>query len=476
MKDYDRFTFLDSIALIIITFISLGTRLWRISMPEVTTFDEIHFGNFSSWYIQKKFHFDIHPPLAKLIMAYIAKLTQYKGNIDYSNPRFLPTEHWYVSQRITPAIFSAFITPCLYGASRFLGLSILSSASIGLISSFDIAVIVEGSYILSDGVLHFFVTLNIFVLCMFLDKQTDFNAILLGLTLGAACACKYTALGLIALDGITQLIWILITMPNIIDIAKRGFYILGPAILVFYLSWTWHFIGHHIAGNDYTYFGPNYMDTVIKEDVLDISYMGRRVAKYSMLERIFVWNQKMNHINMRSKIPHPWESLPINWPLLLDKYVYFYGEKDSRIICMGNPAIHWSTTFSLVLCLFLHPNWKNALMIWGWFVSYIPFILVPRTMFHYHYIIPLLFAIMNMLIMIENGFSRGAMRLIIIALTVACFIGYVYYSPFAYYVDCPDCYEKRMFVKRWVKGPPHEVVFYGDKAFNTTKVYQEFPI
>ena len=44
-------------ASLIITFLSVFSRLWLISDPAEVVFDEVHFGKFASYYLERKYYF-----------------------------------------------------------------------------------------------------------------------------------------------------------------------------------------------------------------------------------------------------------------------------------------------------------------------------------------------------------------------------------------------------------------------------------
>ncbi|KAI8594301.1 Dolichyl-phosphate-mannose-protein mannosyltransferase-domain-containing protein [Dissophora ornata] len=53
----------------VICVVSLIVRLWHIGYPTSVVFDEVHFGGFASKYIKGRFFMDVHPPLAKMLIA-----------------------------------------------------------------------------------------------------------------------------------------------------------------------------------------------------------------------------------------------------------------------------------------------------------------------------------------------------------------------------------------------------------------------
>lgn len=142
----------------IILLFSITNHLWCIDYPPRSTFDEVHFGNFTNWYTQSQFFFDIHPPLAKLIMFYFANLSEYQGDIDFvyrNNSQY--TNPAYIQLRITPSIISSLCPVLIYLSMRILSFSILSSLTSSMLTLFDTSLLIEGRYILTDGILHFFV-------------------------------------------------------------------------------------------------------------------------------------------------------------------------------------------------------------------------------------------------------------------------------------------------------------------------------
>ncbi|TNN61018.1 Protein O-mannosyl-transferase 2 [Liparis tanakae] len=54
------------VVLMLVAGLSFATRLYRITEPPHVCWDETHFGKMGSYYINRTFFFDVHPPLGKV--------------------------------------------------------------------------------------------------------------------------------------------------------------------------------------------------------------------------------------------------------------------------------------------------------------------------------------------------------------------------------------------------------------------------
>ena len=480
-----KFSMIDALLGIFISLVALSSRLWTIAHPSTIVFDEVHFGNFSKFYILNEFHFDIHPPLGKMIMGYIAHLTGYKGTINFARKLgtyYTIEDSSFMSQRQTPAIFSAFVAPLLFYSMRNLGISVYPSFAAGIMIALDSSMITEAKFILSDGVLHFFTALHIFAFTLFLRTQDPYHVLFAGITLGLAASCKLTALGLVAVDGISQVVWIFVCWPSFGKIVLRAFLLLFPLGAVIVLVWVLHFAYTPYTGFKSFRISKEDSHTLISPEKINTTYWGNRVSKSALLPRILRWNLVMNKVNMRSNCPHPWSSSPKYWPFLMDKMLKLYSDRSHKqIFCFGLPVAYYFSTIGLFLAIILLPfrksDWKNLLLIMGWAVSYFPFLRIPRTMFHYHYLVPLMFAVMNLYALIDcmfrnNRKAKGYVVTLILILNVLCFF---FFTPLIYGTSCPNCMSTRIWNNRWLKGPPKPLTYYGKDVYNTTQIIASLP-
>lgn len=88
-------------------------------------FDEVHFGKFLGYYLNRSYFFDVHPPLAKMTLAAAGKLIGYDGHFDFANinDNYIENKVPYVLLRAVPAAFGALCAPLLYLTMRHSGYS-----------------------------------------------------------------------------------------------------------------------------------------------------------------------------------------------------------------------------------------------------------------------------------------------------------------------------------------------------------------
>ncbi|KAK7719559.1 Dolichyl-phosphate-mannose--protein mannosyltransferase 4 [Diaporthe eres] len=104
------------IALAIITALAFVTRFWGISHPSEVVFDEVHFGKFASYYLERTYFFDVHPPFGKLLFAFMGWLVGYDGHFHFENigDSYVANKVPFVAFRSLPAILGALTVSVTY--------------------------------------------------------------------------------------------------------------------------------------------------------------------------------------------------------------------------------------------------------------------------------------------------------------------------------------------------------------------------
>ncbi|KAK3337386.1 glycosyltransferase family 39 protein [Cercophora scortea] len=104
------------IVFVFVTAMAFLTRFWGISHPNEVVFDEVHFGKFASYYLEKTYFFDVHPPFGKLLFAFMGWLVGYDGHFHFDNigDSYIANKVPYVAFRSLPAILGALTVSVVY--------------------------------------------------------------------------------------------------------------------------------------------------------------------------------------------------------------------------------------------------------------------------------------------------------------------------------------------------------------------------
>ena len=154
---------LDSVIFYIFTFLSFATRCIGLHHPHVVVFDEVHFGKFSAHYIARKYFFDVHPPLGKLIFALQGYLAGFDGGYLFNEigedylTAYKNGPIPYVEYRLGPAICGSLLVPMTYTIVKDLGGGTLAAIIASSLLLLDNAHVTQTRLILLDSYLVFFI-------------------------------------------------------------------------------------------------------------------------------------------------------------------------------------------------------------------------------------------------------------------------------------------------------------------------------
>jgi dolichyl-phosphate-mannose-protein mannosyltransferase len=126
---------LDSISHIYQVFLGLIYRVWKINDPGEVVFDEVHFGKFASFYLERTYYFDVHPPLGKLLLAGVGYLLGYDGHYHFKKigENYVENGVPFIGLRLFPAACGAAIVPLTFLTLKEIGFSLPGAAFGGLL-------------------------------------------------------------------------------------------------------------------------------------------------------------------------------------------------------------------------------------------------------------------------------------------------------------------------------------------------------
>jgi len=302
----------------------------------------------------------------------------------------------------------------------------------------------------------------------------NWNLFWIAIFAGLAISIKWTGLGFIALPIAIELCERfrgLLTnlsydrfVSSILGLARfASFFLISLAI--YFSVFALHFTLLPNPGPGDAFMKPNFRENNIIKNIRDL-------------------NVEMYKSNQRLSASHPYSSQWYTWPLMT-RPIFYWVKDTARIYSFGNPIIWWSSTVAVILLLlrnfqFSIFNFQSItnfqfktghMLLTGYALNLLPFIGVKRVTFLYHYLIPLIFAIMILVYLIDqNPFDRfdhldklGTGRLttsglrarknsrkIFTGIIIAAIAAFLFFAPLSYGLPLSEkAYNARIWFASW---------------------------
>lgn len=183
-------------------------RLYNLSQPNEVIFDEVHFGGFASKYIKQEFFFDVHPPLAKMLFAWVASLAGFDGSFEFKNiGDVLPASVPYVLMRSFAAVTGSLTVLLLYFTLRASGVRLWVALASAVCFAVENSYVTISRYILLDSPLVLFIALTVYCFKKYEVLPTNSlqsfkYLVLTGIALGLSASAKWVGFFTIAWVGL----------------------------------------------------------------------------------------------------------------------------------------------------------------------------------------------------------------------------------------------------------------------------------
>lgn len=411
----------------ILTVFSLGIRIYRITEPPDYYFDEVYHAVTAKGYADNNpdaydpfapppkegTAYDwLHPPLAKLIQAGSIKIF---GDVPLG---------W----RLPSVIFGTGIIPATFVLANILfGPTVAVFAS--SVIAFENLTFVMSRITMNDVFVTFFILMSFIFAHLYIQESKNKYILWTSIFLGLAVASKWTGAYAIAVIGLYILFQKL--KSKILDI-KLLLLLLFPSF-IYLVSYGQFWL------------------------------QGHSIRQFIDLHKQIWWYQN------RRDLEHSYGTTPLycvpkglagpkTWcPWVLNsRGVYFsyeeYGDKAGYIYALGNPLIFWVGIIgvSFLIGKYLEEKKKEYLLVLGgYFIFWLPWILSPRILFLYHYLPSIPFLSIALGVILTSIYSsRFKFLAILVALIFA--ITFFYFFPISTGLPIdPPSIDKYMWLTTW---------------------------
>lgn len=268
------------IALGVVTAVAAFVRFRILGYPDKVVFDEVHFGKFASYYLEGTYFFDLHPPFAKLLIAFAGWLVGYDGAFKFETigENYSLNHVPYIAYRALLAIQGTAVVPIIFLTMKTLNFGVLACVLSSSLVALDNAQVIDSRLILLDATLILSVALTVFSWAKFSTyrRQPFTNwwwtwLLLTGVSLSCVISTKYVGVFTYFTIGLAVLheLWIILdikTGNTMDDFAKHFFARFFSLIVIpfcIYLYWFYlHFSILSRSGPGDAFMSSDFQDTL----------------------------------------------------------------------------------------------------------------------------------------------------------------------------------------------------------------------
>lgn len=454
-------------AVLILLILSFFLHFWGLEHPKEVVFDEVHFGKFAGSYLNGSYHFDIHPPLGKIILAAGGQLTGFKPGFGFSNIGDKYPDYSYYGLRFFPALAGSLIPLIVYLILRNLGLSKKISFLGMAITVFENSLLIQSKFILIDAFLLLFGLCSLFFYLLSRKQGTHMRKFLIlavsGIFAGAAFSIKWTGFVfyfLVFVLGLASLLKHLLQKklemkPIIIFLIS---FIIIP--FAFYASvFAAHFSLLPYSGGGDAFMSPAFQATLKNNTLYNPE------TRMGFPEKFVELNKVMLTANAGITTAHPYGIKWYYMPTMYRSLYYWTGSEGnltSRIYLLGNPFVWWPILLSVIffsgsiLLNAIKRNWNFfrenkilVLLLAAYLLNLATYAFISRVIFLYHYFPSLVFGILIFSITTQKLFEKN--KKLFLGFLILITASFIFFSPLAYGSPLDKfSYDIRNWLATWV--------------------------
>jgi dolichyl-phosphate-mannose-protein mannosyltransferase len=334
--------------------------------------------------------------LGKLLLAGWAKLFGLSAAVPSTDP--------LVALRVLPALAGTALMVVFYLFLRELTASRRVATFGAALLLLDNAMLVESRFILTDSMLLLF---GVGALTAYLATQRQTGRaqwILLtasAVLAGMAASTKwtgFTTLGVIGIVWFVRMVRQRVTWRTALP--QAAILLVVPA-LVYVGTFAIHFGLLPHSGPDDAFMSERFQSTLVGNPHYNST------AHMSFTDKFFELNEALRNYNVSlDNSTHPYSSSWLSWPVLERPIYYWTGTARTGaheyIYLQGNPIIWWGLLAGVIIVALawlrspqLFERYRGPMTLLGlaWLANYLPFAVIRRPMFLYHYLFSFLFCL-----------------------------------------------------------------------------------